>query len=245
VSGPGSTSAGRRCSRGGSAGGTPSLDCRPARDSSQRCCAPAAGADAVASRQRACGSQVIIFACAVRTTPNFKFWYTQCTILLVDRTKDRRNCWMTRSSGRCNVCQLAGRLTEHCIVSCVCAFDPWTACLAIAQHPAALISASNQRLCTHAGAAPPRVAVILGELFRLNAPVNEGGLRVTALLRQTHCRLALRLLLRRTGGDDTAVLLTADDNDDAGAPYACAVPLADYCKGGIACQRNFDPNTHA
>ena len=76
-----------------------------------------------------------------------------------------------------------------------------------------------------AGAAPPHVAAILGELFRLNAPVNEGGLRVTALLRQTRCRLALRLLLRRAGGEDTAVLLTADDDDEAGAPYACAIPL--------------------
>jgi len=70
-----------------------------------------------------------------------------------------------------------------------------------------------------AGAAPPRFAAILGELFRLNAPVGEGGLRVTALLRQTRCRLALRLLLRRAGGEDTAVLLTADDVDDAGARH--------------------------
>ena len=76
-----------------------------------------------------------------------------------------------------------------------------------------------------AGAAPPGFAAILGELFRLNAPVDEGGLRVTALLRQTRCRLALRLLLRRGGGDDTAVLLTGDDDDDAGAMYAVAVSL--------------------
>ena len=64
---------------------------------------------------------------------------------------------------------------------------------------------------TCAGTAPPGLPAYLGELFRLNAPCGDGGLRVTVLLRQRRCRLALRLLLRRAGSTDTAVMLAASD----------------------------------